>query len=47
MKEGLAQDGNKNLGLMSVVAKERFVHFTDDELYDLYTFLNQIVDEPK
>jgi mono/diheme cytochrome c family protein len=31
--------GNRELSLMSTVARERFSHFTEQELRDLYTFL--------
>lgn len=40
MKEGIAQDGRKNLGIMRIAARDRFAYFSDLELYDLYTFLN-------
>jgi carboxymethylenebutenolidase len=32
--------GNRELPLMSTVARQRFSHFTDRELHDLYTFLS-------
>ena len=45
MAEGIAIGGRENLGLMHVVAKDRFAYFTDLELYDLYSFLNAIAIE--
>jgi mono/diheme cytochrome c family protein len=38
MKTGKAL-GDRELPMMSGVARERFAHFTDDELTDLYAFL--------
>ncbi len=41
MREGVAM-GGRELGLMTVVSRWRFSHFTDDELDDLYTYLNSV-----
>jgi mono/diheme cytochrome c family protein len=35
--------GDRELPMMSGVARGRFVHFTDDEIRDLYTFLTTVV----
>ncbi len=45
MKAGIAIGGKENIGLMHAVVKDRFVHFTDMELYDLYSFLNAKAEE--
>jgi mono/diheme cytochrome c family protein len=42
MAEGIAIGGRTDLGLMTVVAKDRFAHFTDQELSDLYAFLRTL-----
>ena len=34
--------GERELPMMSGVARERFVHFTDEEVHDLYTFLSDL-----
>lgn len=39
MREGVPKDGRK-LGLMGDVARSRFVHFSDDEVGALYTYLS-------
>ena len=31
----------RDLGLMSMVARDAFVHFREDEMIDIYTFLRQ------
>ena len=46
MKEGVAIGGRDSLGLMSTVAKDRFSHFTEQEVADLWAFLRTLVDEP-
>ena len=42
MKEGVGLGGRQNLGLMSMVAKDRFASFTEQELIDLYRFLSSL-----
>lgn len=42
MKTGTALGGRENLPLMSMVAKDRFAYFTEQELTDLYGFLNRL-----
>ena len=42
MKEGIGLGGRKDLGLMSMVAKDRFANFTEQELIDLYRFLGSL-----
>jgi len=34
--------GERELPMMSGVARGRFVHFTDEEVHDLYTFLSDL-----
>jgi mono/diheme cytochrome c family protein len=34
--------GERELPMMSGVARERFVHFTDEEVHDVYTFLSDL-----
>lgn len=41
MREGIAI-GNRELRMMSPVARGRFAHFTDQELEDLYAFLSDM-----
>ena len=41
MREGIAL-GDRELEMMSGVARERFAHFTDREVEDLYTFLRDL-----
>jgi cytochrome c1 len=41
MREGIAI-GDRELRMMSPVARGRFVHFTDQELEDLYAFLSDM-----
>ncbi len=41
MREGVAM-GGRELGLMAVVSRSRFAHFTDDELNALYSYLNSV-----
>ncbi|MGJ8663302.1 MAG: cytochrome c [Marinicella sp.] len=42
MQHGIGVGGRENLGLMSMVAKDRFAHFTEQELTDLYQYLNNL-----
>lgn len=44
MREGEAIGGRKDLGLMTVVAKDRFAYFTEQEVIDLYAFLNSLAE---
>lgn len=46
MNEGRARDGRTELGLMTMVARDRFAYFTDQERQDLYGFLGTLVDRP-
>lgn len=46
MKEGVGLGGRKDLGLMTIVARERFSHFTDEELEDLHMFLQSLSGRP-
>ena len=46
MQEGLPRDGRETLGLMTMVARDRFGSFTNEELSDLYHFLRTLVDRP-
>ncbi|WP_185969171.1 cytochrome c [Aliiglaciecola sp. M165] len=43
MKTGTSQDGRTDLGLMTMVAKDRFAHFSDTEIDQLYAYLNQVI----
>ena len=45
IKTGLASGGRK-LGLMSLVAPDRFPDLTDSEIDDLYAYLSSLADEP-
>lgn len=45
MRTGKAA-GNREAGLMSRVARGRFIHWTDEEVADLYAFLRIIGDGP-
>ena len=45
MREGVAI-GDRDLGLMSEMAKKRFTSFTDAEVDSLYEYLQTLVDEP-
>ena len=44
MQHGIGLGGRENLGLMTVVAKDRFAFFTEQELTDLYIYLNTLGD---
>lgn len=46
MEEGLPRDGRETLGLMTVVARDRFASFTEDERADLYGFLKTLIGRP-
>ena len=46
MRTGAARNGRENLGLMTVVAKDRFAHFTEQELEDLLIYLRTLPAEP-
>lgn len=43
MRTGKAA-GNRELGLMSEVARSRFIHWTDEEVNDLYDFLGAVAE---
>ncbi len=47
MSTGVSRTGRTDLGLMTIVAKDRFAYFTDEELKSLYKFLNAIAIETK
>lgn len=47
MKEGTAADGREDIGLMTMVAKDRFASFTDQERADLKAYLGSLLDQPK
>lgn len=42
MKQGIGLGGREDLGLMTMVAKDRFAHFSDTELRQLYAFITQL-----
>ncbi len=46
LQEGIGIGGRADLGLMSAVAKERFAHFTDQELADLRAYLLTLPHQP-
>lgn len=46
MKEGVARGGRDSLRLMTMVAKDRFAYFTEQERADLYAFLRTLAEEP-
>ena len=46
MKSGEAIGGRDNLRLMTMVAKDRFAYFTDDELADLLAYLRTLPGSP-
>ncbi len=46
MQFGEGLGGRKNLGLMTVVAKDRFAYFTDEELNNLLAYLRTLPGEP-
>ncbi len=42
MREGVGLGERSDLGLMTVVAKDRFAHFKQQDMDDLFIFLNQL-----
>ncbi len=46
MKTGEATGGRTELALMSMVARDRFAYFTDDELADLLAYLRTLPGQP-
>lgn len=46
MKNGEASGGRTDMGLMTMVARDRFASFTDQELEDLYLFLQSLPKRP-
>lgn len=46
MDMGLPRDGRESLGLMTVVAQDRFAHFTPEEREALYAFLRTLISRP-
>ena len=46
LKEGIAIGGRDSLRLMTMVAEDRFAHFTEQEQADLYAFLKTLMKEP-
>lgn len=46
MDEGVARDGREDLGLMTVVARDRFASLTTEERSDLYAFLTTLPQRP-
>lgn len=46
MDTGLPRDGRESLGLMTVVARDRFAYFTQEERADLYAFLRTLIGRP-
>jgi len=46
MRTGIGVGDRINLGLMTVVAKDRFAHFTEQEISDLYEFLRKLPSQP-
>lgn len=46
METGLPRDGRETLGLMTLVAQDRFSHFTPEEREDLYAFLRTLISRP-
>lgn len=46
MSTGEAIGGRTDIGLMTVVAKDRFAHFTEEELTNLYAFLRSLEVNP-
>ena len=46
MKTGTSIAGRDDMRLMSMVARDRFASFTDQELEDLYAFLTSLPDRP-
>lgn len=46
MREGISKDGRSDLPLMSRTARNRFVHFTEAEVDDLYAYLRTLPSRP-
>ena len=46
MKEGVAIGGRDSLRLMTMVARDRFAYFTEQEVVDLQAYLRTLVHEP-
>lgn len=46
MKTGVTRDGRSDVPLMSMVARDRFAHFTERELDDLLAFLRTLPGQP-
>lgn len=46
MKTGIGLGERANLGLMTLVAKDRFAFFTEQEVSDLYQFLQTLPEQP-
>jgi len=46
MKEGIGIGGRADLGLMTLVATDRFAALTEQELLDLYAYLQTLADAP-
>jgi mono/diheme cytochrome c family protein len=44
LNEGRARDGRTDLGLMTMVAPDRFAYFTEQERRDLYAFLGTLAE---
>jgi len=45
MAKGKSRTGRTNLGLMSMVAKDRFAYFTEQELTHLYGYLQSLTQQ--
>lgn len=46
MRRGVSKDGRSEMRLMSGTARTRFVHFTDQEVDDLYAYLRTLPGRP-
>lgn len=46
MDSGLPRDGRESLGLMTVVARDRFAYFYEEEREALYAFLQTLISRP-
>ncbi|KAA9132524.1 c-type cytochrome [Marinihelvus fidelis] len=46
MREGVALGGRETHPLMAMIARDRFAHFNEQELDDLYAFLSSLPAEP-
>lgn len=42
MASGISRSGREDLGLMTIVAKDRFAYFTEEELGHLYVYLKSL-----